>query len=59
MLGSAGYQMSTRQGKMQCELGLVEKIGITRIMAEIRLKIVITKGNSGRLNGASIREEFF
>lgn len=45
MLGSAGYQMVTAQGKMPCELGVAEKTGITRIMAEIRLKIVITKGN--------------
>lgn len=52
MLGSAGYQMVTAQGKMPCELGVAEKTGITRIMAEIRLKIVITKGNIGRLSGA-------
>lgn len=59
MLGSAGYQMVTAQGKMPYELGVAEKTGITRIMAEIRLKIVITKGNIGRLSGAPIREEFF
>lgn len=44
---------------MPCELGLAEKTVISRVMAEIRLKTVITRGNTRRLSGAPVREEFF
>lgn len=44
---------------MPCELGLAEKHVISRVMAEIRLKTVITRGNTRRRSGAPVREEFF
>lgn len=55
MLGSAGYQRAgTGQGKRLCELGLAVRTRITSIVAEIRLKLVITRGNTQRLTGDPI-----
>lgn len=57
MLGSAGYQRAgTGQGKRLCELGLAARTRITSIVAEIRLKLVIARGNTQRLTGDPIEE---
>lgn len=67
MLRSAGYltlplfkglEQGQSQGKRTCELRLGEKTGITRIMIEIGLKILIAKGSPQRLSGASVRKEY-